>query len=139
MSCTRARFSARKSPILCLLLFASLTGAATSQEAAQSAAADSTYPIDLATVLRLAGAQNLDVQLARNAVDEAHANYTSAVERFLPALVPSATYLRHTGQDQAFNGPVVDVPKNSETVGASLTAQIPVGDAIFSALHAHQL
>jgi outer membrane protein TolC len=139
MSCTRARFSARKSPVLCLLLFASLTGAATSQEAAQSAAADSTYPIDLATVLRLAGAQNLDVQLARNAVDEAHANYTSAVERFLPALVPSATYLRHTGQDQAFNGPVVDVPKNSETVGASLTAQIPVGDAIFSALQAHQL
>jgi outer membrane protein TolC len=139
MNGARARFCARKSQIVCLLLFASVTGAATSQEAAQSAAVDSTYPIDLATVLRLAGAQNLDVQLARNAVDEAHANYTSAVERFLPALVPSATYLRHTGQDQAFNGPVVDVPKNSETVGASLTAQIPVGDAIFSALQAHQL
>jgi outer membrane protein TolC len=133
------QYSARKSRILCCLLFAPLTGAAISQEATQSPASDSTYSIDLATVLRLAGAQNLDVQLARTAVDEAHANYTSAVEQFLPAFVPSATYLRHTGQDQAFNGPVVDVPKNSETVGASLTAQIPVGEAIFTALQTHQL
>ncbi len=38
------------------------------------------YVIDLATTLRLAGAQNLDVQLARNAVDQAHAGYTSARE-----------------------------------------------------------
>ena len=40
----------------------------------------SKYPIDLATVLRLAGAQNLDVALARSAVQEAHANYASAIE-----------------------------------------------------------
>ena len=46
----------------------------------------SSFPIDLATTLRLAGAQNLDVQLARTAVDEARANYASAIERFLPTL-----------------------------------------------------
>jgi outer membrane protein TolC len=114
-------------------------GAVNAQESEQPAAADSTYPIDLATALRLAGAQNLDVQLARNVVDEAHANYTSAVERFLPALVPSASYLRHTGRDQDVNGVVMDVPKHSDTVGAYLTAQIPVGDAIFTALQTHQL
>jgi outer membrane protein TolC len=140
MNWSNASLSCRKASILCFLLYASLTGAASAQEFPPPAAEDSTtYPIDLATVLRLAGAQNLDVQLARNAVDEAHANYTSAVERFLPALVPSASYLRHTGRDQDVNGVVMDVPKHSDTVGAYLTAQIPVGDAIFTALQTHQL
>jgi outer membrane protein TolC len=140
MICTHAPLSAaRKVLLLCVLVYASLLGAATAQESARPVAADSTYPIDLASALRLAGAQNLDVQLARNAVDEAHANYASAVERFLPALVPSASYLRHTGRDQAVDGSLMDVPKHSDTVGAYLTAQIPVGDAIFTALQTHQL
>jgi outer membrane protein TolC len=138
MNSSNASLSSRKALILCVLC-ASLIGAASSQESPAPAAEDSTYPIDLATALRLAGAQNLDVQLARNAVDEAHANYTSAVERFLPALVPSASYLRHTGRDQQVDGTVMDVPKHSDTVGAYLTAQIPVGDAIFTALQTHQL
>jgi outer membrane protein TolC len=139
MNCRNASLSARTALILGCLLTASSTGAATPQEPVQPAAADSTYPIDLATVLRLAGAQNLDVQLARGAVDEAQANYTSAVERFLPSLAPSASYLRHTGRDQRVEGPLIDVSKHSDTTGAYLTAQIPVGDAIFSALQAHQL
>jgi outer membrane protein TolC len=99
----------------------------------------SVFPVDLPTVLRLASAQSLDVQLARNAVDEAHANYASALERFLPALVPSASYLRHTGRDQAVDGTVVDVTKHSNISGIALTAQIPVGDAIFVALQNRQL
>jgi outer membrane protein TolC len=140
MNWSNASLSSRTASILCFHLYASLTGVASAQESPPPAAEDSTtYPIDLATVLRLAGAQNLDVQLARNAVDEAHANYASAVERFLPALVPSASYLRHKGRDQDVNGVVMDVPKHSDTVGAYLTAQIPVGDAIFTALQTHQL
>jgi outer membrane protein TolC len=139
MNGTNASHSAWKALILCFLLNAWLTGAAAGQEAEQPVTADLTYPIDLATALRLAGAQNLDVQLARNAVDEAHANYASAVERFLPALVPSASYLEHTGRDQRVEGPLLDVSKHSNTVGAYLTAQIPVGDAIFTALQTHQL
>src|SRR5258708_4216432 len=140
MNGTNASLSARRALILCFLLNASLmSAAATAQESVHPAATDSTYQIDLATVLRLAGAQNLDVQLARNAVDEAHANYASAVERFLPSLAPSASYLQHTGRDQRVEGPLLDVSKHSDTAGAYLTAQIPVGDAIFSALQAHQL
>jgi len=140
MNGTKASLCARKALFLYFLLNASLMSAATTaQESVQPAAADSTYQIDLATVLRLAGAQNLDVQLARSAVDEAHANYASAVERFLPSLVPSASYLRHTGRDQRVEGPLLDVSKHSDTAGAYLTAQIPVGDAIFTALQAHQL
>src|SRR6266850_2703534 len=139
MNCRYAPFSSRTTLILGCLLTASLAGAETAQEPVQPAAADSTYQIDLATVLRLAGAQNLDVQLARNAVDEAHAAYTSSLERFLPSFVPSASYLRHTGRDQRVEGPLLDVSKHSDTVGAYLTAQIPVGDAIFTALQTHQL
>jgi len=139
MNGTKSSLSARKALVLSLLLNVYLTGAATAQDPSPPGSADSTYPIDLATVLRLAGAQNLDVQLARGAVDEAQANYTSAVERFLPSLVPSASYLSHTGRDQRVEGPLLDVSKHSDTTGAYLTAQIPVGDAIFSALQAHQL
>jgi outer membrane protein TolC len=122
-----------------LLLYASWTGSAAAQEPRQAGAAPSTYPIDLATTLRLAGAQNLDVQLAHNAVAEAHANYVSALERFLPTLAPSASYLHHSGFDQDVNGRMVDVTKHNDTTGAYLTAQIPVGDAIFTALQTHQL
>src|ERR1700716_4260187 len=139
MNWGNASRSSRKALILCFLLYASLMGGAIAQESAAPAAAGSTYPIDLATALRLAGAQNLDVQLARNAVDEAHANYTSSVERFIPALVPSASYLRHTGRDQNVDGTLIDAPKHSDREGAYLTAQVPVGDAIFSALQTHQL
>ena len=140
MNGTSVSASARRARLPCLLLCgALLMGAATAQESPPPAATAATYPIDLPTALRLAGAQNLDVQLARNAVDEAHANYASAVERFLPSLVPSASYLRHTGRDQRVEGPLLDVSKHNDTAGAYLTAQIPVGDAIFTALQTHQL
>jgi outer membrane protein TolC len=105
----------------------------------QPTAPASTYPVDLPTVLRLAGARNLDVQLARTVVDEAHANYTSAIEGFIPSLVPGASYLRHTGRDQAVDGPLIDVTKHNESAGVSATAQVPVGEAIFRSLQGRQL
>lgn len=98
-----------------------------------------TYAVDLPTVLRLAGAQNLDVQLARNAVEDARGSYDSAIEKFLPSLVPSANYLRHSGRAQAVDGTLVDVTKHSDTTGIAATAQVVVGDAIFSALQGRQL
>jgi hypothetical protein len=73
-----------KAMLASLMLAVSIAGHAIAQDASPPVDAPSTYLIDLATTLRLAGAQNLDVQLARGAVDEAQANYTSAVERFPP-------------------------------------------------------
>lgn len=105
----------------------------------QPATAPSAYPIDLPTALRLAGARNLDVQLARTVVDEAHANYASAIEGFLPSLVPSASYLHHAGRDQRVEGPVIDVTRHNESAGLYATAQIPVGEAIFRSLQSRQL
>jgi outer membrane protein TolC len=136
--------------LLCTaLLLGFAFSVAAAQEAAQqspqepapppSAAPSSTYPIDLPTTLRLAGARNLDVQLARSVVDEAHANYTSAIEGFLPSLAPSASYLHHSGRDQRVEGPLIDVTKHNETAGLYATVQIPVGEAIFQSLQSRQL
>jgi outer membrane protein TolC len=114
-----------------------LSGLAIAQERNTSPA--NAYPIDLPTTLQLAGAQNLDVRLARIAVEEARANYLSALAKFLPTVTPSASYLRHSGGAQAVDGTLLDVTKRSETSGVGLSAQVPVGEAIFSALQSRQL
>jgi outer membrane protein TolC len=126
---------------LCILLAEAFSGAA-AQESTQQTTTEvtgSTFPIDLVTALRLAGARNLDVQLARTAVQDAHANYYSAVERFLPTFVPAASYLHHTGRDQRVEGPLIDVTKHNETAGVTALAEIPVGDALFQTLQTRQL
>lgn len=105
----------------------------------QQTASAATYPIDLPTTLRLAGAKNLDVQLARTTVDEAHANYTSAIEEFLPSFAPAANYLHHAGRDQRVEGPLIDVTRHNESAGVYASAQIPVGEAIFRSLQGRQL
>ena len=125
--------------LVAFLLHVCWSAMAAAQEPPRAPAVAPTYPIDLPTTLRLAGAQNLDVQLAHNAVDDAHANYVSALERFLPTLAPSASYLHHSGFDQNVNGTMIDVTRHADKNGAYLTAQIPVGDAIFTSLQTHQL
>jgi len=98
-----------------------------------------TLPIDLATTLRLAGAQNLDVQLAVNAVAQAHAGYASALQSFLPAIVPAARYLHHSGRAQAVDGTLLDVTKHSEERNVGLTGQVVIGESIFNTLAARRL
>ncbi len=98
-----------------------------------------TLPIDLATTLRLAGAQNLDVQLARNAVEQAHAGYTSALQGFLPSIVPSARYFHHSGRTQAVDGSILDVTKHSEEQNLALAGQIVIGESVFNSLQGRRL
>ena len=98
-----------------------------------------TYPIDLATALRLAGAQNLDVQLARVKVTQAQANHQVAQARFFPWLSPGLGFRRHTGNTQTVEGRIVDVDKNTYAAGLAVNAQLDLGDAIYSSLAAHQL
>jgi outer membrane protein TolC len=97
------------------------------------------YPIDLPTVLQLTGAQNLDIQIARERLAEAKANHESARERFFPWLNVGATYRRHDNRLQDVEGRILDVNKQSYTAGATLTAQVDLGDAIYQTLAAHQL
>ena len=97
------------------------------------------YPIDLPTVLRLANAQNLDIQIARERLKEAKANHESAVEQFFPWISPGAAYRRHENRIQDVVGNIIDADKQSYTVGAALTAQVELGDAIYKSLTAKQL
>jgi outer membrane protein TolC len=97
------------------------------------------YPIDLPTVLRLANAQNLDVKIARERLNEAKANHDSAVEQFFPWIAPGAAYRRHEGEIQAVDGTMLDASKQSYSAGGTLTAQMDLGDAIYKSLAAKQL
>src|SRR5207244_13209047 len=87
--------------------------------------------IDLPSALRLAGARNLDVQLAREKVAEAYAAQESAIERFFPWVAPGITYRRHDNLIQNTEGVIEDVHKQSYSPGAAIAAQTDLGDAIF--------
>ena len=95
--------------------------------------------IDLPTVLRLAHAQNLDIKLAQESLNEAKANRDSATWAFFPWISPGAAYRRHEGRIQAVDGTMFDTTKQSYTVGGTITAQVDVGDALYKRLAAKQL
>jgi outer membrane protein TolC len=98
------------------------------------------YPIDLPTALRLAGAQNLDIQIARARVSEAEANRQSAVEQFFPWIAAGVTYHRRDGVAQAVpSGIVSDAHFQSYSPGGTLAAQVDFGEAIYRSLAAKQL
>ncbi|SPE51161.1 Outer membrane efflux protein [Verrucomicrobia bacterium] len=97
-------------------------------------------PIDLPTTLRLAGARNLDVQIARESLGEAEASRQSAVEQFFPWVSPGVGYHRRDGVAQAVpSGVISDAHFQSYSPGAALTAQMVLGDAIYNSLVAKQL
>jgi len=95
--------------------------------------------IDLPSALRLAGARNLDVQLAREKLAEAYAAEESAIERFFPWVAPGITYRRHDNLIQNTEGVIEEVHKQSYAPGGTVLAQTEIGDAIFKSLEAHQL
>lgn len=96
--------------------------------------------IDLPAALRLAGAQNLDIQLARERLNEAKASKQSAVEQFFPWIAPGISYHRRDGMAQAVpSGIISDNHFQSYSPGVSLGAQISLGDAIYNCLAAKQL
>src|SRR5437773_5002898 len=95
--------------------------------------------IDLASALHLAGARNIDIQLAREKVAEASAAEESAIERFFPWIAPGVTYRRHDNLIQNTEGLIEEVHKQSYAPGGVVVAQTDIGDAIFKSLEAHQL
>ncbi len=95
--------------------------------------------IDLPSALRLAGARNIDIQLARGKVAEAYAAEESAIERFFPWVAPGVTYRRHDNLIQNTEGSIEEVHKQSYAPGSIIAAQTDIGDAIFKSLEAHQL
>jgi outer membrane protein TolC len=118
---------------LFVALCVALAGAAGAQETKD------VHPIDLATALRLAGAQNLDVQLAREKLAEARANNEGATWQFFPWLAPGFAYRAHDNAIQNVQGEIIDVHRESYQIGPAFMAQLDVGDAIYKKLAARQL
>jgi outer membrane protein TolC len=130
--------------LLALLVFVSLgveLNAQTSAPPARTEAeiASTAHLVDLPTVLRLANAQNLDIKIAQERLNEAKANRDSATWAFFPWLSPGAGFRRHEGRIQAVEGTVFDVDKQSYNVGGTITAQVDIGDALYKNLAARQL
>ncbi len=126
------------------------------QNAASTHSPEDNYPIDLPTVLRLAGADNWNVHLAAERVAEARAQLDAAKALWLPSLNVGVGYTKHDGQIQATEGPVIDISRNSLFVGgglgtgrspltgggggpARLFVDLSLADAIFKPLVARQL
>jgi outer membrane protein TolC len=126
-------------PILLIVLgVLPASGSAAETQTAASPASGAAYPIDLATALRLAGAKGVDVQVARERLEAAKANATSAVTQFLPWLSAAANYRRHGGLIQDVVGNIVEADKASYAVGGAINLQVDVGDALFRTLAARQ-
>jgi outer membrane protein TolC len=117
-------------------------------------------PIDLASALRLAGARDLDVAIARQRVGESLAALEQARSLLLPSLYLGPNWIRHDGQAQVVEGGVHEINKSSLFLGAtaasgsSVSGPVPAGgpaqvtgltsilrfsDAIFEPLAARQV
>lgn len=125
---------------LCLgALFFALLASTLQFSQVQAAESTSAQAIDLATALRLAGAQNLDIQLAREKVLEAKARQVEVQWQFLPWLAPGIAYRHHDHLAQDTPGNLLDVDRQSYAPGGTLQAQVDFGDAIYKSLVARQV
>ena len=115
-----------------LLSFATLAAVAGSRLGAES------QSIDLATVLRLAGARNLSVAMARERVREARGQLEQDRRQLFPWLGPGIGYRRHDGNLQDIAGNVFDASKQSGTAAVTLQAQLDLGDSIYRVLASKQ-
>ncbi|MGB8168518.1 MAG: hypothetical protein WCF18_13555, partial [Chthoniobacteraceae bacterium] len=57
-------------------------------------------PINLAAVMRLAGANNLDIQIAEQRLVTAQAEHEQALLQFFPYVSPDVSFKRHEGNIQ---------------------------------------
>ncbi len=117
-------------------------------------------PIDLPGALRLAGARDLDVAIARERVCQAVAELEQARVQWLPSLYLGPNWTRHDGQAQVVEGRVRTISKSSLFIGGTaaagsgvsgpvpaggpaqvsgLTSILRISDAIFEPLAARQV
>ena len=118
--------------------------------------ASEAFPVDLPTILRLAGGRNWAVQLAWERINQAEANVDAAEVLWVPSLNVGIGATKHDGQIQATDGQIVDVSRNSLFVGggakvanapitggaggpARLAVDLSITDALFQPLVARQL
>lgn len=125
---------AMRSPRIVLGMWVAFAGTVVAAETATNP-----NSIDLPTALRLAGANNLDVQIAREKVIEARAASDSARARFFPWIAPSIVVRRHDENVQAVEGRILDADKQSLSTAIALNAQLDLGETYYQNLVAKQI
>jgi outer membrane protein TolC len=99
-------------------------------------------PINLATALRLADAQALDIATASERARVALGQLQQANALWLPTITFGGDYARHDGRIQNADGTIVDVSRSNLMVGAGsgigAAAVFSPVDAIFAPLAARQ-
>lgn len=94
--------------------------------------------VDLPTVMKLAGANNDEIELARVRHTESIAESKQAWQRFWPTLSLGAGYRGHEGRVQDIGGAVFNAHKQQYTVDATVLIDWSPGDLYFAALAAQQ-
>ena len=82
-------------------------------------------PIDLANALKLAGARELDIALARRRVNASIADLEFAWAQWLPSLFLGPTWYRADGQVQTVTGQVQNVNRSSLFIGGVAASTAP--------------
>lgn len=76
-------------------------------------------PIDLPATLRLAGARDLDIAIAKQRVREGAADLSQARALWLPSLFVGPTWTRLDGQVQTIQGPVITTSRSALFLGGT--------------------
>jgi len=97
-----------------------------------------TFPINLATAMRLANARPIDVQVAEQSVAIAARQLDRAKLLWVPNLVVGADFYRHTGGQQNFAGDILRSDRGSAMVGFGPNVVFNISDAIYAPLAAMQ-
>ncbi len=95
-------------------------------------------PIDLATTLRLAGADNLSVKIAKEKLAEARSDADVARERMFPWVTAGLGFRQHENNIQTVEGRIIDADKRSFSAGFGLNAQWDLGEVYYQKLAAQQ-
>ncbi|MGA0134736.1 MAG: TolC family protein [Opitutales bacterium] len=95
--------------------------------------------IDLPAVLRLAGADSVEVRIAQERLAEARAREDGTLWQMFPVIAPGITYRNHSGQLQDIVGNVTDITKNSFGAGATLQLSLEIGESTYRRLAAKQV
>lgn len=95
-------------------------------------------PIDLATTLRLAGADSLAVKIAQEKLAEARADADIARERMFPWVSAGLGFRQHDSNSQTVEGRIIDADKRSFSTGIGINAQWDLGEVYYQKLAAQQ-
>jgi outer membrane protein TolC len=122
-----------------LLALGTAALAAAAPRAKQPTQPDTPHTVNLAAVMRLAGARNLDIRIADARLAEAWAQHEAARMQFFPYLSPGVAFRRHEGNIQAVDGTILDADKQSLGYGVAVTMQVELGEAYYQSLTTKKL